>query len=262
MITELKAIKSIFFTLRRTISDTINYMLYFIKNDNKNIGIIILSSGRSGSTLLEGLLSQNDNIKSQDEILHARNKSYIPYNKIISKMKQKNYSHILFKINSFQLVEVQGIKNPKNFLEKLPRMNFIYIKRNPLEQALSNIVAYKRRKYVVNVNDNNEKEKVFTNMEEIMYWFRRVQYHHAFEKYLLNDIDYIYVDYDLELKNSKFHQKVTNKINDYLGISKHSVQIPTKKAIKNYNETFYDWESIKEKLSQNKETAEYLEFID
>jgi|GEM_PF-1945460 len=234
---------------------------HFLKAQNlKNKSFFILNAGRSGSTLLVDLLNKHSKINCKGELLHDY--QFFPLKHVLAQ-KSKSDKIFGFKINTFQLFEIQKINNAQKFLDELiHKYNFqiIYLKReNCLEQALSNIHALKSKEYHL-TGDKEKIGKVSTNISEIISWVKRCEEHHHIENNIISGIstDVIKISYEDDLKNGNSHQETCNRLYSFLDLESEDVKSKYKKRVKSYKDSFKNWDKVLEQLESQDVTSSYL----
>lgn len=205
---------------------------------------VIFGRGRSGSTVLVNLLDSIKGLHCDGEILS--NPVPFPFLHVVSKCANSKASIYGCKILSYQILEVQRIKDPKIFLKNLNSNNFqiIYLKReNFLYHAISNIRArkfgfHKKR------TDNIVSKKITVDMDELLSWIKGSESLEKSEELLLEGIPHLSLTYEKNLENVEEHQKTVDSICKFLGINTDKVETIYQKispktieqSVENYDE--------------------------
>ena len=109
---------------------------------------LIFSQGRTGSTLLMDLLSSHPEIHCDGELLYYRVPFPAQFVKLKSALTLKK--HFGFKVKIYQLVEIQNIKDPREFIMEFYNRGWkiISLKReNLLRHVISFWFAEENKKY-------------------------------------------------------------------------------------------------------------------
>ena len=193
---------------------------------------LILSSGRSGSTLLENILASNQNIHCEGELL--RGKNFNPQ-KVIQLTEQSCPNVVFgFKLLTYQLLDIQtAIPDKKNFLLSLVEDGYkiIYLERsNSLLQALSvlyamqrNVLHYKNDSEVNNFKMKLDPEKLSDTVLDFETFKNQ-------EKQLLEGIPYLYINYEKDLNPSHQMPTTVAKLSDFLEVQLSQPKIKLKKV--------------------------------
>ena len=175
---------------------------------------VIFGRGRSGSTLLVNLLTNQNQIHCDNEILHDR--LLFPRIYIDLCASRCQYSVYGFKLLSYQVRDVQPIFKPEKFLLSLYEngYKFIYLTRsNLVDHALSNINAKLKQKFHHRSDEGKlEYKPIKVKIEEV---FHRIQFSEELEKYekkLLKSIPHLSLTYEDNLLHSECHQKTVDQI--------------------------------------------------
>ncbi len=175
---------------------------------------VIFGRGRSGSTLLVNLLSNQSQVHCDNEILHDR----LLFPRTYVDLCSSRYESFVygFKLLSYQLRDVQPISNPEKFLLSLHEggYKFIYLtRRNLVNHALSKINANLKQKYHHRTHEGKfEYKPIKVEVEEV---FQRIEYSEElgkYEKNLLNNIPHLSLTYEDNLLRSECHQKTVDQV--------------------------------------------------
>ncbi|MCF6241607.1 MAG: sulfotransferase [Bacteroidales bacterium] len=212
--------------------NTYKYHLYslnpFLNYPKKKF--VIVSMGRTGSTLLASLLNRHSRIYCDSEIFmrQKHKKLYFPLMYIkghYHKLKAKDIYG--FKVKEEQFSTENKIDSNR-FLHSLVNDNWKVIRlvrKNRLKLALSIYIAWEDGVYEVKREQKFEKKKqVFVHLNR----FKQIlDFHDKIiqrEDKALKNIDYLKLSYETDLVNEQEHQKTANKVFSYLGIKKQEVE--------------------------------------
>jgi LPS sulfotransferase NodH len=136
--------------------------IFFTKNKIEK-KFVIFTKGRSGSTALVSLLKSQPEIQCDGEILS--NFIPTPMHYVLAKTHSSTKPIYGFKLITHQLVKVQPLKKPTEFLKELHQQGYkiIYLRRENLVQlAISNIRA---REFGFHIKKNNNAKHKKTNID-------------------------------------------------------------------------------------------------
>ena len=193
---------------------------------------LILSSGRSGSTLLENILASNPNIHCEGELL--RGKNFNP-KKVIQLSEQSSPNTIFgFKLLTYQLLEIQtAIPDKKNFLHYLVNNGYkiIYLERsNSLLQALSVLYAMQRNVWHYKQDTDVKTFKIKLNPEKLSNTVLDFEAFKVKEKQLLENIPYLYINYEEDLNPANQMPLTIANLSDFLELPLFQPDIRLKKV--------------------------------
>ncbi|MEM1367662.1 MAG: hypothetical protein AAGG02_06500 [Cyanobacteria bacterium P01_H01_bin.15] len=190
---------------------------------------VIFSRGRSGSTLLVDLLDSVDSVWCDDEILHYR--VYFPRLHVEAQAGKVSTDIYGFKLLTYQVDQVQGIANPKAFLQSLVESGyqFIYlVRRNLLRYGLSNMVALQRGKF--HFRDSAQRVKYRINVDELFDWMEASQTLADQEAKWLSGISFLELFYEDDLLKAASHQATVDRVCQYLQIPSTPVKTNLRRA--------------------------------
>ena len=187
------------------------------KNSDSNINpIFILGMPRSGTTLLEQIISNNSNVFGAGELdtIHEG------LNKVINEknLDSKDIENLLYKLRKTYLDRLKNITDKMYVVDKLP-LNFfwigyikklfpnakiIHIRRDPIATCFSvykNLFTEGSLEFAYDQDDIIEFYKFY--MEFMGFW------------HSLSPDDYLEVDYDFLILNSEYESK---RIFEYIGL--------------------------------------------
>ncbi len=226
------------------------YSTFYVFRPKRTRGIetkfVILSSGRTGSTLLVNLMNNLDDVECQGELLKRR--LWRPRHFIKMWEKQTLKKHFGFKILSYHIRNVQKINKEKEFLNNLTAQGYkvIYLERqNRLYQAFSLLYALSRDRWHQEKNKSIRKHKIIVDFNILDQWMRDLEELGRYEEELLEGIDYLHLVYENDLQNKKQHNRTLDKIANFLNIETQTAFSDFKKItprkldsfIENYDET-------------------------
>jgi LPS sulfotransferase NodH len=208
------------------------FSCFFKGNKPKQKKVIIFAQGRTGSTLLESLLSSTGCFESNGELLgHGMSKSIrFPLKYVLGKSKQSSsVKHFIFHLKIYHLIkDREKAVDPKWFLKELSDKGWfiIYLKRqNKLRHVLSTHTVKHRKGY--HKTSLSEKTTSFeVDVNEIVNSIKgRIEYDNL-EKEAIKDLNVLELGYETHLQNSNVHQKTVDMILDFLNL-KSNVSVST-----------------------------------
>ncbi|MDN3204709.1 hypothetical protein [Algoriphagus sediminis] len=215
---------------------------------NQNVKVVIYGQGRSGSTLLESLISSSGYFEEQGEIIR-------PYRRILGsplafvKGFANHYykENFIFHVKDYQLSD-EGLEliDPREFLHKLYKEGWkiVYLNRkNILRQSISKQIANQRNLFHQH-NDQNIEKSYQIDLEELEYEIQLRMDYLKKERENLEGLKYEEVCYEEDLLDPRMHQKTINRLLDHFGLGPKKVSTslkrtgkkPLEKQIKNYAE--------------------------
>lgn len=238
----------IFRRIKFSIEEIAAYIAYFFLPKCKNQKhVIIFAQGRTGSTLLESLLSSADVFSKKGELLKTKEREvYSPIHFILglSKLYRKNFS---FHVKIYHLTANRKRPiEPSQFLQTLHNYGWkiIHLKRkNKIKHCLSSLIAEKRGSYI-KVDDKKENIKLSVDYKDFIIRIKNRYSYDKDEEKALDGIVYHEIEYEKDLENPSCHQDTMNKVFDYLQLERTAVQtnhkkvntLPMKELILNYAE--------------------------
>lgn len=193
---------------------------------------LILSSGRSGSTLLENILFSNPDIHCEGELLRGKN---LWPKRLIQLSENVCPKPIFgFKLLTYQLEDIQtAIPDKKQFLTNLVEQGYkiIYLERsNSLLQALSVIYAMQRNVWHYKNEDTVKNQKILLNPQKLSRTVQDLEDFKLAEKKLLENLPYIYLNYEQDLSQPEKIPLTVKKLSEYLDTPLHRPSIHLKKV--------------------------------
>lgn len=189
-------------------------------SDMPRTKFLIFGAGRSGSSLLVDLLDSHPSIHCEGEILHHR--VLFPRRYVHCRASLSQRQAYGFKLLSYQLRQVQRLRQPRLFLEGLHDSGWgiIYLlRRNILRRALSNLYARHRGRFHGMAEDRSTEAGLMqVDLSELLGWMEGIEELNRFEQELLRGIPHLDVVYEDDLQDSGCHQATVDRILQYLGL--------------------------------------------
>lgn len=182
----------------------------------------ILSTGRTGSTLLVSLLNSNPEVFCDGEILKHR---YFNPFKVLKKHAQKSNKKIYgFKLLTHHIKDIQweAKKDHHRFLTKLidDGYKIIYLERKQrIDQCLSMMYAILRNDWHKKKGAEKAPKKEMTvDLENLDWWMNGFEELNQFEKKILQNIPHVHVVYEEDLSDPNTHAATVERICNFLEI--------------------------------------------
>lgn len=246
MLPTLKKLYQRFLYLRREI---ISYYCYYLKSvPTDQIRVVIFAQGRTGSTLLEDLISKTGYFEKHGELFNKiRGEILFPLHFILGLPTRNSNKNFIFHVKIYQLTyDRKHPVDPTYFINTLYKEGWkiIYLRRkNKVKHVLSNKVANARgasRKF----DNKNEKLSLYIDIDSFIDEVKGRNKFDEREQKILQDVDYHEVVYEDDLENQENQQETVNRILDYLSMERKHVStrlrkvntVPLHKLIKNYDQ--------------------------
>ena len=210
--------------------------------------LLIFGQGRTGSTLLESLLSSTGHFQPNGEILNtSKGEAKFPLSYVSGLCKLQSKQNFTFHTKIYQLTrDRKAPVDPKSFLETLSKQgwNIVYLRRrNKVKHALSNIISQHRGKFH-KLNDKSEKMTIVLDRARLIELVNLRFKFEAEEEAAISGIKHHEVTYEDDLEKADCHQKTINQILDYVELEGRAVSTrhrkintqPLHDLISNYDE--------------------------
>ncbi len=185
---------------------------------------VIFGQGRSGSSLLVGLIGSHPAIHCEKEIFHWRvaGRLFSPSRYVSARAILSPKSVYGCKLKIYQITEDQGIDDPRQFLLDLHAADwkFVYLFRQDLfRKALSLVVARARGKFTVSTGETGPRMgPVRIDPVELIAAMRQRNAHGQREVAALGEIPHITVTYEEDLLRPEAHQMTSDRVFEFLGL--------------------------------------------
>lgn len=212
---------------------------------------LIFGQGRSGSSVLESLLSSTGHFVAQGEVFGRKGSKIVYPERYLrgqsSRWPDKNY---LCHVKIYHLLSRRRPVEPRQFLQKLSNEGWriIFLRRtDPVRKALSLLVAEARgsdRKR----DDRPETLTVHVSRERLEALVKRAIVWAQEERRALAGIDYHEVVYERDLEDASKHQQTIDDVLDFLSLPRRPASTslrkviarPLREVVLNYDE-FSEW---------------------
>ncbi|MFC1680651.1 hypothetical protein ACFL1S_02510 [Pseudomonadota bacterium] len=185
---------------------------------------VIFGQGRTGSSVLENLISSTGHFRGFGELLNVERVGQINYPFRYVQGVSKWYAHTNFicHVKIYQLTRNRKKPvDPGKFLQKLSDncWKIIYIRReNVIKQVLSGLVAMRRGAYH-KLDDRSEEWKLNVDCGDFVERVSRRLRFTEQEELALEGIEHEVVVYERDLEDSSVHQQTIDRI-----LGKHSLE--------------------------------------
>lgn len=216
-----------------------------IKPTNHGIKkFLIISRARSGSTLLTQLLNSHPDVRCARELLAKR---VLFPRQYLNNVVQKNTAAAFgMKLLSYQMVQVQRLRDPVGFLGKLEQNGFrlIHLERDTFAQTVSLMMAQTRRIYHQSdgsvpgpgrrVPDKVEKAAFDPVEIDVDDFIRRLEWNDMlleYEQHCLRDLPHLQIPYETGLKSREARQQTADQAFEWIGMPSAPVNVGLKKIL-------------------------------
>lgn len=224
------------------------YLAYYFLPEPKNQKkVLIYAQGRTGSTLLESLLSSNNSFLPHGELLTtAYIEPFFPMKLLLGTAKRDPENFICHvKIHHLTKDRKRPVDAPK-FIKTLHQKGWkiVFLRReNKAKHVISNMVATRKGQY----HQFSEQKEAFRMNFDCAEFGRSMQLRFnrtEDEEAAISGIDHLPIAYETHLENSEKHQDTANLIYDYVGMKRQTVKtrhkkinaVGLKELISNYDE--------------------------
>lgn len=180
----------------------------------------MFAQGRTGSELLRSLLNAHPEVYCDGEILDHRR--LVPTAFIRGRAASRGEAVYGFKAKIYQLTQTQEMHDPGAFLHGLHarhwRIVYLY-RRNILRQAISNIVAKKRRAFHRKAGDEPSFGKLHVDCGRLLVSMENRRRFLAEEREALGDLPRMDVVYEDDLLPPERQQQAADRVFAFLGLA-------------------------------------------
>lgn len=210
----------------RKSKDELNAQLKVLKNQLREPEsmFILLAYGRSGSELLRNLINSHPDIYCDGEIFLKR-RAVFPKRYLLNRAKvaEKKIYGYKAKLPQLQLQYKDDERLKAVFLTS--DYKIIYLRRkNYLRQALSIMIGKQRNIWHDTSKHPLAGNKFQINCKNLLKMTEKIERYENREREMLQGLDYLYLNYEQDLLDSKNHQKALDKVYRYLGVKTVPVQ--------------------------------------
>lgn len=192
---------------------------------------LIISRARSGSTLLTQLLNSHPDVHCARELLAKR--VFFP-ERYLNRLAQKSTATAYgMKLLSYQMVQVQRLKDPVRFLTGLEQrgFRFIHLERDTFAQTVSLMIAQTKKLFHQNdgskagvgrhLSEEEERKAQAPVQIDIEDFIRRLEWNDMlleYERYCLKKFAHLTVSYEADLQDQTVHQPMADRVFDWIGV--------------------------------------------
>ena len=194
---------------------------YLTRADRPSPRFVVFGRGRSGTTLLVSLLDGLPSLRCEGEILH----DYVPFPHVHVLGRSLRYGGRGYgcKLLSYQVRDVQtALDTPRTFLRTFHHddgFQVLYLRRtNLLRHALSNIRARRDTFHRTADEGSPSRPPLHVDPEHVVEWMRSSEALAAYEQKLLEDVSYLSLTYEDNLRDPDAHQSTVDTVCEYLGV--------------------------------------------
>lgn len=255
-------ISSYFFGYPKEVS--LYFKSLFSKKTAPKSKFVILSTGRTGSTLLTSLLNSNPEVFCDGEILKHRFLSPRKVLNVRSKLPNKGIYGFKLMTHHIKDIQLEAMRDSKQFLKDLIADGYkiIYLERNHrLNQSLSMMYAILRNDWhkKKGAKKRTTKKEMFVDLEALDKWMNGFEEINVYEKRTLEGIPHVKVTYEDDLADPSKHALTMHRICDFLNIEYTAPKTNLRKITPlKYNQFILNADEMIAHLSNTK-YAQYIE---
>ncbi len=213
--------------------EVVGYLSYFVlPRPSNQRRAVIFAQGRTGSTLLESLLSSTGSLRKNGELLSTKRCEIWFPKQFISGLSKLFPGNFIFHVKIYQLTKYRKRPvDPTAFLTMLQERGWkiIYLRReNRLRQSISNLVAEHRGAYH-KLSGSSEKIRINVDCEVFVEKVKELLMFEEHEREVLADLEYHEVVYEDDLEKPEMHQEVADRVFEYLGLEQGTIRTNLRK---------------------------------
>jgi hypothetical protein len=191
---------------------------------------LIYGRPRSGTTLLVRLLNQVPGVRCDGELLHfflLRPSSFL---RRLPKRAGGDVQAYGVKVISYQLLEVQKVRRPIAFFDRLSDCGYgvIHLTRHTWDQTLSLMKAQKSGVYFS--NPATDEQVLRLDPDRFLALLRWNEEMLDYEKAVMSHVKHFNVCYDQHLKEPSWHQETIDALCSYLDIPSAEVGVDMRRT--------------------------------
>ncbi len=205
----------------------------FVRKNPPETKFVIFTGGRTGSSLLRSLLNSHPEIHCEGEILKGR--MWAPLQFIKKRSLQSRARVYGFKLLSYQLRDVQSsIKNKREFLKALADDGYkiIYLERKDKHRQSLSVAHAMHTDYWHDTGGNNQKKPEAVLPSDLIAALKKeIERLTAFEKDLLEGLDYLPIQYERDLSDEGRREQAMASIFKLLQVPYEKTHSPYQKVL-------------------------------
>jgi hypothetical protein len=192
-----------------------------LRNDRPK-PFVIYGRPRSGTSLLVHLLQQVPDVRCEGELFHFRLISPTGFTRRLPKRAGPTVRAFGFKIISYQLMEIQRIRRPLAFFDRIGRQGYgvLHLTRNTWDQTLSLAKAQTSGVFFSKDGETRLLRIDPARFLALLQWNEDML---DYERAVMAHVPHFPVDYDRDLVVSARHQSTVDRICDHLGVASAEV---------------------------------------
>ncbi len=201
---------------------------------------MIFAQGRSGSTLLENLISSTKYFEQRGELLGPFHKTrfhqgeaMFPVHYMNGLAKQTPDENFIFHIKVTHLTdERKRPLDPGKVLQRFQQYGWKCVfltRKNRVKHALSNLVLNARGS-AHKFNNKEEKHRILVDCDNFVERVNKKIYFDALERQGLENVSHLELAYEDDLEQADAHQKTIDTILEYLGLESRKAKAKYKKV--------------------------------
>jgi hypothetical protein len=192
-----------------------------LRNDTPK-PFVIYGRPRSGTTLLVHLLQQVPDVRCEGELFHFRLISPVGFTRRLPKRAGPTVRAFGFKIISYQMLDIQGIRRPLAFFDRIASQGYsvAHLTRNTWDQTLS---LAKAQSSGVFFSRDGQTRLLRIDPERFLALLKWNEDMLDYERAVMAHVPHFAIDYDRDLVDAARHQPTVDRFCAHLGIASAKV---------------------------------------
>lgn len=186
---------------------------------------VIYGRPRSGTTVLVRLLDQVPQVRCDGELLHFFLLDPVGFLARLPKRVPQNIGAYGVKLISFHLTEIQRLRRPLAFFDKLATHDYavLHLTRNTWDQTLSLAKAHKSS-YYKNRPGGAPAQTLHLDPARFLELLRWNEAMLSYERKVMAHVPHLPVTFEDDLSTAEFHQPTIDRICAHLGVTSAPVK--------------------------------------
>ena len=216
---------------------------------------VVFDIGQSGCVMLSKWFRAHESITFQEDILSRAVR--FPRMSVYQRVRQARREVYGFNVTVEQLMQVQRMANPNQFLQDLRRGGCRIIalnRRDALRHAIATLKTYSVNCRFDAVEQNVRSNKVTVDVSELIACLKYLDNQRVEASAILHDVPHLSLTYEDDLIDINSHVETANKLSDFLEISGIK---PVGSSIKLVHQKLADIVTNYEEMCEGIENSDY-----